>query len=205
MPHNTDVFVVEDDAPTRDAFMRLLRTEGLKVRGYESAEAFLAEYDATWTGCLLADVRLPGISGIELMHKLVRERSDLAVIIITGHGDVPLAVAAVKAGAFDFLEKPFDPKVLIASVLKALVQDARNAKAESTRVELHQRIADLSPRERAVMDLVVNGQTNKAIANALGISPRTVEYYRSNVMTKLGARNRKELVGIALQLRDIVS
>jgi two-component system, LuxR family, response regulator FixJ len=202
MSPNANVFIVEDDAATRDAFTRLLRLEGLSVKAYESAESFLDEYDQEWMGCLLADVRLPGINGIELMQKLVLEGSALAVVIVTGHGDVPLAVAAVKAGAFDFLEKPFDPKGLVASVRKALAHDKRRGETASPRAEFDARLAELSPRERQVMDMVVDGQHNKAIAAALGISTRTVEYYRSNVMTKMGVRSRKELVDIAFRLRD---
>lgn len=205
IPNSADVFVVEDDAATRDALTRLLRIEGLKVRAYESAEAFLGEYDRSLAGCLLADVRLPGISGIELMHRLVREESALAVVIVTGHGDVPLAVSAVKAGALDFIEKPFDPKILVASILKALVHDARRGAVAPPHTDHKARYAELSPREREVMDLVVKGQTNKAIAAALDISARTVEYYRSNVMTKMAAKSRKELVGIALLLHDATS
>jgi two-component system, LuxR family, response regulator FixJ len=202
MPRNTEVFIVEDDDATRDALSRLLRAEGLRVRSYASAEAFLGDYDPTLKGCLLADVRLPGINGIELMHKLVREKASLSVVIITGHGDVPLAVAAIKAGAFDFIEKPFDPDGLVESVRKALAKGAAVSESVPGLADLNARLAQLSPRERQVMELVVGGHHNKAIAASLGISPRTVEVYRANVMTKMGAGSLTDLIGLALRLRD---
>lgn len=202
MPRNPKVFVVEDDSAMRDALSRLLSAEGLTVQSFADAESFLGQYDRTQKGCLLADVRLPGISGIELMNKLIREGTSLAVVIVTGHGDVPLAVAAVKAGAFDFIEKPFDPDALVNSVRGALDCDVSHDHAQPALAELSARLATLSPREREVMDLVVDGQHNKTIANALGISPRTVEIYRANMMTKMGAQSLTDLIGIALRLRD---
>jgi two-component system response regulator FixJ len=192
------IAIVEDDAALRDALMRLLRSEGLTARGFASAEEFLS--GGGTPRCLVLDLRLPGMSGKELMTTLRQKHNRAPVIMITGHGDIPQAVAAVKAGAFDFIEKPYDPDALMAVLRKAL--DAGEAsRGDSALAEIASRAEALSPREREVMDRVVSGQPNKAIAAALQISPRTVEVYRANVMSKMQARNLTELVAMVLRLR----
>jgi two-component system response regulator FixJ len=192
------IAIVEDDAALRDALMRLLRSEGLTARGFASAEEFIAA--ASTPRCLVLDLRLPGMSGIELLTTLRHKHNRTPVIMITGHGDIPQAVAAVKAGAFDFIEKPYDPDALMAVLRKAL--DAGDAsRGDAAVAEIAARAEALSPREREVMDRVVGGQPNKAIAAALQISPRTVEVYRANVMSKMQARNLTELVAMVLRLR----
>jgi two-component system response regulator FixJ len=196
------VHIVEDDAAMRDALARLLAREGMAVRPFSTAEEFLAGFDRAMGGCLVADVRLAGKSGIDLMTEVIRAGARMPVILITGHGDIAMAVAAVKAGAFDFIEKPFDPEALLAAVKKALDHTARRDDDRAAAAELAARAATLSPREREVMEMVVSGHSNKAIANELGISPRTIEIYRANVMTKMDARNLAELIAIGLRLRE---
>ena len=192
------VAIVEDDAALRDALMRLLRSEGLMARGFASAEEFLAGGGTPRS--LLLDLRLPGMSGMELLTTMRQKHNRTPVVMITGHGDIPQAVAAVKAGAFDFIEKPYDPDALMVVLRKAL--DAGEASHSDPAVaEIATRAEGLSPREREVMDRVVGGQPNKAIAAALQISPRTVEVYRANVMSKMQARNLTELVAMVLRLR----
>lgn len=201
MPPDREVIIVDDDLAVRDSLARLLRSDGIPARALASAEELLTASDRGPPGCLLLDLRLPGMSGMELMQSLMRKGMRAPVIIITGHGDIPLAVSAVKAGAFDFIEKPYDPEVIVAAVRKALDRDASRRDAEAGVIELQARAADLSPREQEVMNLVVNGQHNKSIAASLGISSRTVEIYRANVMSKMQARNLTELVGMVLRLR----
>jgi two-component system, LuxR family, response regulator FixJ len=192
------VAVVEDDAALRDALERLLRSEGFAARGFASAEEFLD--DSETPRCLILDLRLPGMSGMELLTTLRQKQMRAPVVMITGHGDIPQAVAAVKAGAFDFIEKPYDPDALMAVLRKALDTN-RGAQEGPAIAEIAGRAEALSPREREVMDRVVNGQPNKVIAAALQISPRTVEVYRANVMSKMQAKNLTDLVTMALRLR----
>ncbi len=185
----------------RDSLVRLLRSDGFAATSFATAEEFLAAPGRAQPGCLLVDLRLPGMSGLDLMKTLLQEGIRAPVIIITGHGDIPLAVSAVKAGAFDFIEKPFDPELLVATIRKAVDRDAARRGGEADVAEIAARAADLSPREREVMDLVISGHHNKSIAASLGISPRTVEIYRANVMNKMQARSLTDLVGIVLRLR----
>lgn len=192
------IAIVEDDAALRDALERLLRSEGLAARGFASAEDFLAADEAP--RCLVLDLRLPGMSGMDLLSALRQRQMRAPIVMITGHGDIPQAVAAVKAGAFDFIEKPYDPDALMAVLRKAL--DTNRAAQDGPAVaEIAGRADALSPREREVMDRVVNGQPNKVIAAALQISPRTVEVYRANVMSKMQAKNLTDLVTMVLRLR----
>jgi two-component system response regulator FixJ len=201
MTAEANVHIVEDDAAMRDALSRLLAREGMAVCAFSTAEEFLHRFDPTAVGCLIADVRLAGKSGIELMNEVIRAGARMPVILITGHGDIPMAVAAVKAGAFDFIEKPFDPEQLVRVVKAALEREALRRDDGIAATGLVARAVTLSPREREVMDMVVRGHPNKVIAAELGISPRTVEVYRANVMTKMGARNLPELIAIGLKLR----
>jgi two-component system response regulator FixJ len=192
------VHVIDDDEPARQSLAFLLGTAGVEVRTYDSAVAFLNEATGVKTGCVITDVRMPEVSGIDLLHRLKELRVDVPVIVITGHGDVPLAVEAMKIGAFDFLEKPFDDEMLLASVRSALDRQDRDSQRHAERAEIEGRLAALSKRERDVLEGLVAGKANKQIAFDLGISPRTVEIYRANLMTKMQAASLSDLVRMAL-------
>jgi len=192
------VHVIDDDAAVRDSLKFLLEAAQLPVRTYESAADFLKALPGVKTGCVITDVRMPDVNGIELLRRVRSAVRNLPVIVITGHGDIPLAVEAMKIGAIDFFEKPFDDDAFLAAVRLALKQKEREVKRESDRTELHSRIAALSARERQVLEGLVAGQPNKIIAFNLEISPRTVEIYRANVMTKMQAKSLSELVRMAL-------
>lgn len=201
MPDAT-AFIVDDDAAVREGLSALLAAKRYKVETYPSAEAFLEAISPDREGCLIADIRMAGMSGMELQRELSRRGMPIPVVIITGHGEVPLAVAALKAGAVDFLEKPFDSDAILASVEEAMRRLGK-AKAQGfERATIAERAATLSAREREVMDLVVTGQPNKVIAHRLGIAIRTVEIHRARVMEKLGARNLSELVRMVIALED---
>jgi len=190
--------VIDDDEAVRESIDFLLRAAGLSVRTYESATSFLEAAPKITAGCIITDVRMPGLSGIELLRRLQEMQIGLPVIVITGHGDVPLAVEAMKCGAVDFLEKPFDDDVLLASVRGALDRSEESASVEAERAEIRARIAALTQRERDVLEGLVAGHPNKIIAFKLEISPRTVEIYRANLMTKMKAGSLSELVRMAL-------
>jgi two-component system response regulator FixJ len=198
MTADADAHVIDDDEAVRDSIEFLLRTAQLTVRTYESASAFLAVAPTVGSGCVITDVRMPGISGIDLLRRLKEMGIRLPVIVITGHGDVPLAVEAMKFGAVDFLEKPFDDDVLLASVRSAVDRSEVSAQLETELAEIRARIALLTNREREVLDGLVAGHPNKIIGFDLRISPRTVEIYRANVMTKMKAGSLSELVRMAL-------
>lgn len=195
------VHVIDDDEAMRQSLEFLLDTAGYAARTYESAPQFLQHLGSLEPGCIVTDVRMPEMNGLELVRRLTAEGVTLPVIVLTGHGDVPLAVEAMKAGVKDFLEKPFDDEVLLAAVAAALDsgQEARREEAERHRFETM--LAALSPREKDVLHGVVAGKANKVIAHELGISPRTVEVYRANVMTKTGAASLSDLVRMALLAR----
>ena len=198
MPIDAVVHVIDDDEAVRDSVAFLLGSAGLTVRAYESARQFLDSATDLLGTCIVTDVRMPGVSGIELLRTL-RDRGDVVpVIIMTGHGDVPLAVEAMKLGAADFLEKPFDDEALLAAVRNASAGAATSTSRDARAVEIRARIAILTERERQVMDGLIEGHPNKVIAFDLGISPRTVEIYRANVMTKMQAASLSELVRMAL-------
>lgn len=191
------VHVIDDDEAMRDSLSFLLDIQGFETRVYESAIAFLDALPGISGGCVLTDVRMPGLSGLELIDHLRAQGSDLPVVVMTGHGDVPMAVEAMKAGVVDFIEKPFADDVLLRAVRNAL--DRQDAPSEDGGLkEAQARLVTLSPRERDVLAGVVAGKANKIIAYDLGISPRTVEIYRANLMTKTGARNMAELMRLAL-------
>jgi two-component system response regulator FixJ len=198
MTIDTDAHVIDDDAAVRESTDFLLRSAGLTVKTYDSAAAFLDALPTIGSGCIITDVRMPGISGIDLLRRLKEMQVQLPVIVITGHGDVPLAVEAMKSGAVDFLEKPFDDDVLLASVRTALNRSEASAALETERAEIRARIAGLTHRERDVLNGLIAGHPNKIIAYDLQISPRTVEIYRANVMTKMKAGSLSELVRMAL-------
>jgi two-component system, LuxR family, response regulator FixJ len=198
MPSESVVHVIDDDGAMRDSLAFLLRAAGIEVRAYDGAAAFLDALPKAQPGCVVTDVRMPGMSGIELLRRLRELKFDLPVIVITGHGDVPLAVEAMKSGAADFIEKPFDDEILLASVRASLASQSSDQEQLAARSVIAARLAALSVRERQVLEGLVAGNPNKTIAFDLGISPRTVEIYRANVMTKMEARSLSDLVRMAL-------
>jgi two-component system, LuxR family, response regulator FixJ len=198
MTADADVHVIDDDEAVRESIDFLLRSAGLSVRTYDSAASFLDAVPKVTAGCIITDVRMPGLSGIDLLRRLQEMQIGLPVIVITGHGDVPLAVEAMRCGAVDFLEKPFDDDVLLTSVRSALNRSEESAAIESERADIRARIAALTQRERDVLEGLVAGHPNKIIAFKLEISPRTVEIYRANLMTKMKAGSLSELVRMAL-------
>jgi two-component system response regulator FixJ len=192
------VHVIDDDEALRESLTFLLRTAKIEVQSYPSATAFLDALANIRAGCVITDVRMPGLSGIDLLRRLKELKIAVPVIVITGHGDVALAVEAMKIGAIDFLEKPFDDEVLLASVKSALKQQDGQLKRHSERAEIESRMATLSNRETDVLQGLVAGRANKQIAFDLGISPRTVEIYRANLMDKMAAASLSDLVRMAL-------
>jgi len=192
------VHVIDDDDALRDSLSFLLGAARLEVKTYESAEAFLSALPGVNSGCIITDVRMPNMSGVDLLRKLNELRVALPVIVITGHGDVQLAVEAMKIGAADFIEKPFDDEMLLNAVRAALARWEDKCKEVSERSSYVEKLETLSSRERDVLEGLIAGKANKVIAFDLGISPRTVEIYRANVMTKTGANSLPELVRMAL-------
>jgi two-component system response regulator DctR len=185
--------VVDDDDAIRDALAWLLRSRGVPARCWASAEAFLADHSDDMRGCLVLDVRMEGMSGVELFDRLVARRSRLPVIFLTGHGDVPLAVAALKKGAFDFVEKPFNDNDLVDRIVAAVRHDEAQRQRLETEASVAARLAELTARERQVMERVLAGDFNKTIADALGIAVRTVEVHRARIFEKMGVRSAVEL------------
>ena len=187
MSEDAVVFVVDDDATVRDSIAMLVRTEGLAVRTFDSARSFLAAWDRCKPGCLIVDLRLPGSSGLDLQERLSGDEDAPPIIFLTGYGTVPAAVHALKAGAIDFLEKPFDPATLLARIHEALARD-RKRRSDTRRLDA------LTRREREILEQVTGGNTNKVIAANLGISVRTVELHRARGLRKLGLRSVADLV-----------
>lgn len=196
------VELVDDDPAVRDAISFLLETVGIECRCFESADAFLAGHDGAATSCLVLDIRMPGMSGLELQDELRRRDWSTPIIFITGHGEIAMAVRAMRNGAFDFIQKPFKDQELLDSINAALV--IARSQRQSTRDvgELREAFDTLSPREREVMSLVTDGKPNKVIAFDLGVSQRTVEIHRARVMQKMGARNLAELVRTQIRLEQ---
>lgn len=193
------VHIIDDDEAMRDSLMFLLDTAGLRARASDSARAFLKTIPDPALGCVVTDIRMPDMTGLDLVKTLKAAGHDYPVIVITGHGDVALAVEAMKAGVIDFIEKPFDDDTLLAAI--SIAFDRRNATSETANPErrvIAERLTELSPREREVLRGVIDGKPNKVIAYDLGISPRTVEVYRANLMTKMQAASLSELVRMAL-------
>ncbi len=199
MSHRGKVYVIDDDEAMRDSLDFLLGSANFQVTLFESAHYFLEALTSMDFGCVVSDVRMPGIDGIELLKRLKASRSAFPVLIMTGHGDVPLAVEAMKLGAADFLEKPFEDDRLVGMIDAALRQAESGARSEAVTLDIAARIAALSPRERQVMDGLIAGLSNKLIAKEYGISPRTIEVYRANVMTKMQAGSLSELVRLAMR------
>jgi FixJ family two-component response regulator len=192
------VFVVDDDAALREALVQLLEAAGLHVESHPDGEAFLAAYEPGRSGCLLLDVAMPGMTGLEVQAELERRGNEIPVVFLTGHGDIPMAVRAVQAGAVDFLQKPMTGAALLERVRRALALDLERRHAKALSREIAERAGRLSPRERQVMALVVAGSSSKEVARLLGISVRTVEAHRTHVMHKMGATNLAELVAMAV-------
>jgi two-component system response regulator FixJ len=192
------VHVIDDDEAVRDSLAFLLETADLAVKTYDSAIRFLEQTSPADAGCLITDIRMPEMTGLELVRRLNEQGSSLPVIVITGHGDVPLAVEAMRAGVVDFIEKPFNDEAILAALRRALDLSRDHAEAVAEQNAIAQRLAKLSGRERQVLDGLVAGQANKVIAMNLGISPRTVEVYRANLMTKMLASSLSELVRMTL-------
>jgi two-component system, LuxR family, response regulator FixJ len=198
MQSDVVVHVVDDDVAVRKSLAFLLASEGLPARLHESASGFLDDAPRIEAGCIVTDVRMPGIDGIELIRRLKERGIALPVIVMTGHADVPMAVEAMKEGAIDFLEKPFGDEVFLAAVRSALARQEKDSRHGTQITEIQGRFDALSERERQVLEGLVAGKANKAIAYDLGISPRTVEIYRANVMAKMQAKSLSELVRLAL-------
>jgi two-component system response regulator FixJ len=199
MPNKGNVYVIDDDPAMRDSLDFLLNSAGFNVRLFDNALTFLEAMPSLAFGCVVSDVRMPGMNGIDLLRELKKESKALPIVIMTGNGDIPLAVEAMKLGAIDFLEKPFEDERLIIMISAALSEAASHAKDDSVVAEITSRIASLSPRERQVMDGLVAGLSNKLIARDYNISPRTIEVYRANVMTKMQAGSISELVRLAMR------
>ena len=198
MRNDAVVHVIDDDDAARDALRFMLEAAGVRVRTYESAMDFLAGLANAEAGCVITDVRMPEITGIELLEQLKQADDRFPVIVITGHGDIPLAVEAMKLGAVDFFEKPYDDEAMLAAVRSALTRQQDDADRQATAAAIRARLASLSHRERQVLEGLVAGQPNKVIAYNLQISPRTIEIYRANVMSKMQASSLSELVRMAL-------
>ncbi|MBW7960933.1 response regulator FixJ [Bradyrhizobium sp. BR 10261] len=199
MTTNGIVYVIDDDEAMRDSLNFLLDSSGYSVTLFDDAQRFLDALPGLAFGCVLSDVRMPGIDGIELLKLMKAQHSPFPILIMTGHGDVPLAVEAMKLGAVDFLEKPFEDDRLVSMIDSAIQQAEPAAKNEAISQDIAARVASLSPRERQVMEGLVAGLSNKLIAREYDISPRTIEVYRANVMTKMQAGSLSELVRLAMR------
>lgn len=194
--------IVDDDEAIRDALTWLLRTRNVAARTWDSAEAFLAGWQPDFHGCIVLDIRMKEMSGLECFDALLERNNSMPVIFLTGHGDVPMAVSTLKKGAFDFLEKPFDDNALVDVVIRAMEADARKQASQESQATVAGRLAQLTPREQEVMQLVLAGKFNKVIADELNISMRTVEVHRSRVFEKMGVRSAVELAQLLAPGRD---
>ena len=199
---NEVVYVVDDDPSARESLCWLLGTEGIASRAFASAQAFLEYWSSDYNGCIMVDIRMPGKSGLQLQEELNARHNLMPVIVLTGHADVPVAIRAMKQGAYDFLEKPYADEELLACVKTALELGREISDAEIEKTRAANALENLTEREREVMCLVVEGNTNKAVAARLGISEKTVEIHRARVMEKTAARSLSELVRICLILKD---
>jgi two-component system response regulator TtrR len=204
MATEATVFVVDDDAAMRESLRFLVESVGLDVETFERAEDFLARYDPELPGCLILDVRMPEVSGLELQERLAEYGSGLPIIMVTGYGDVPMAVRAMRNGAVDFIEKPFSDQHLIDRVQEAIARDRLRRTERKGRESVARRVSTLSAREREVLDLVVTGKANKVIAHELGLSPKTIEVHRARLMKKLNVSSVAELVQLSLEHKQSV-
>jgi FixJ family two-component response regulator len=194
------VFVIDDDEAVRNSLRLLVKSVGLPVRVFASAQEFLPAYDAQQPGCLILDIRMPGMSGLELQQQLNLRGATIPVIFITGHGDIPMAVEAMQHGAFDFLQKPFRDQDLIDRVQRALERDSAIRTELKGTDQIREHLASLTPRERQVLDLVAAGKQNKVMAGDLGVSQRTIEIHRARVMEKMHARSLAQLVRMLIDV-----
>jgi FixJ family two-component response regulator len=194
------IFIVDDDAAVRDSLKMLLRSVGQAVETFSSGQEFIDAYSEDRPGCLVLDIRMPGMSGLELQQRLNERHSIMPIIFITGHGDVPMAVEAMQAGAVDFIQKPFRDQDLIDRINQALEKDQNNRASLGERNDIRKRLETLTPREREVLDLVVHGKANKVIAGDLRLSQRTVEIHRARVMEKMQASSLAHLVRMVLEV-----
>jgi two-component system, LuxR family, response regulator FixJ len=201
-PKSPSVFIVDDDEAVRNSLRLLVKSVGLMAVAQVSAQEFLAHYDPAQPGCLVLDVRMPGMSGLELQEELNRRGAVIPVIFITGHGDIPMAVEAMQQGAFHFLQKPFRDQDLIDCIQRALERDRLNRTELGENNRIRERRATLTPREREVLDLVTRGKPNKIMAADLGLSQRTVEIHRARVMEKMGASSLAQLVRMVMDLEE---
>jgi two-component system, LuxR family, response regulator FixJ len=197
---STTVFIVDDDEAVRDSLRLLLKSIGLPVRTFASAQEFLPSYDVRQPGCLVLDIRMPGMSGLELQQQLNMRGATIPVVFISGHGDIPMAVEAMQHGAFDFLQKPFRDQDLIDRVQRALERDATIRAQLQATDRIREHLASLTPREREVLDLVTAGKANKVMAGDLGVSQRTIEIHRARVMEKMQARSLAQLVRMLMEV-----
>ncbi len=205
-PDQTTVYVIDDDQAVRESLAWLIESVGLRVEAFETAKTFLEHITSLRhrpPGCAVVDVRLPGMSGLELQESLNRQGITLPVVVISGHGDVPIAVRAMKAGAVDFIEKPFSDQLLLERIREAIERDRDARTSEQDVAELERRWQGLSTREQQVMAMVVDGRLNKQIAEALALSPKTIEVHRAHVMKKMQARSLAELVRMAVALESV--
>ncbi len=203
MSDGEKVYIVDDDEAVRDAIGMLLETVDIPYVSYADAQSFLEELDADQVNCLVLDIRMPGMSGLELQEKLVSMQAEIPIVFITGHGDIPMAVEAMRRGAVDFLRKPFRDQELLDRIQEALSLDADKRDHAADLESYQTRVADLTPREQEVFKRVASGQANKVIAIELGISERTVEIHRSNVMQKTGSRSLADLVRLLIKLEEL--
>ncbi|PVY79135.1 LuxR family two component transcriptional regulator [Tamilnaduibacter salinus] len=196
------VYVVEDDEAVRDSLELLLKSEGHGVQTFATANAFLDEYSDEMAGCIVLDIRMPGMDGMELQRRLNERNAILPIIFVTGHGDVPLAVDAMKGGAVDFIQKPYKEEALLEKIHTALEQDREQRATLGQKQEIQRRLETLTPRENEIMDRMIAGQANKVIAIELDISQRTVEIHRSRVMHKMGTHSLAHLVRMVMSVKD---
>jgi len=195
---NHNVYVVDDDQAVRDSLRWLIESVGLHVKTFSNGQELLENFNESEISCLVLDVRMPGISGLDLQQRLKNMNAKIPVIIVTGHADVPMAIQAMKAGAFDFIEKPYSDQLLLERIQCAIEQDDCFKQQQAVNNEINERIDSLTPREREVMGLVVGGHSNKSIAKELGVSIKTVEVHRGNLMTKMKAQSLSELVRLVM-------
>jgi two-component system response regulator FixJ len=196
------VYVVDDDSGVRSSIRVLMKSVGLPATQFASAQEFLSAYRVAQPGCLVLDIRMPGMNGLELQEELNRRGAVIPVIFITGHGDVPMAVEAMRHGAFEFLQKPFRDQELLDRIQQALARDQESRQGLKEHERIRVQLASLTPREREVLDLVATGKANKVVAQDLGVSQRTVEIHRARVMKKMGAKSLAQLVRMVLDLEQ---
>ena len=198
MSTTATIFIVDDDPAVQQSLRMLFRSVGFRTEVFNNGQQFLDAFDDQWTGCVVLDMRMPGMSGLELQQQLNQRQSIMPVIFMTGHGDVPMAVEAMQAGAIDFIQKPFNDQELIDRVTQAVTKDTRNREVLNEKNEIRQRLNSLTPREHEILDMVVNGKANKVIADDLELSQRTVEIHRARVMEKMQATSLAHLVRMVI-------